>query len=481
MASDLKAKTVSGMVWSAFDKFGVKLISFLSNIILARMLTPDDYGCIGMLMIFILISMTFVDGGFASALIQKKSPTKDDECTVFYWNLAVSLICYCALFFSAKSIANFYNIPKLEQVLKVQGIILFTNSLQIIQFNKLRRELRFKDLTKINITSAGLATVLAITAAFLGFGVWALVIQQLAQSVFNGIFAWLTCKWIPELRFSKESFKSLFGYGSFLLLSNLLNTFCDNLQGLLIGKRYSADDMGYYTQAKKLEDVPSIALSNMCNQVTFPVFSKIQDNKERLHSSVRQCLRMMNFINIPLMLFFIAAAAPIINVILSDKWAPSIPYFQILCIAGMIKCAISINYHAVLAVGKSKELFNWNIVKRSIGIVLILIGMKFGVIGILWGMVISFYITLLVNMLVAAPVTGYGVIAQLKDALPILLPAFIAAVLTNVVSVCISNDVWSLIASIFTFLVSFAILAWLFCRDIIKFYLDVIRTKVLKK
>lgn len=481
MASDLKAKTISGMIWSAFDKFGVKVISFLSNIILARMLTPDDYGCIGMLMIFILISMTFVDGGFASALIQKKNPGKDDECTVFYWNLAISMICYCALFFSAKAIADFYNIPRLAQVLKVQGLVLFTNSLQIIQFNKLKRELRFKELTKINIASSILSTVLAIAAAIMGLGVWALVIQQLALSVFNAIFAWITCKWVPELRFSMESFKSLFGYGSFMLLSNLLNTFCDNLQGLLIGKRYTADDMGYYTQAKKLEDVPSIALANMVSQVTFPVFSKIQDNKERLHSSVRQCLRMMNFINIPLMMFFIAAAAPIVNVVLSSKWASSIPYFQILCIAGMIKCAVSINYHAVLAAGKSRKVFNWNVVKRSIGIVLIIAGMRFGVIGILWGMVISSYLTLLVNILVAVPITGYGVIPQLKDMLPILLPALVAAILTNMVCVSIPDDAWALIASIFTFFVSFGILSWLFCRDIVEFYLNILRTNVLRK
>lgn len=479
MSTDLKSKTISGLIWSSFEKFGVKIISFISNIILARMLSPDDYGCVGMLMIFILISMTFVDGGFASALIQKKNTTKDDECTVFYWNLAISAVCYLILFVSARGIATFYGIPKLEKVLKVQGLILFTNSIAIIQINKLKRDLKFKQLTKIHIASAILSTALAIWFAFLGFGVWALVLQQLTHSIFNAIFAWFTCKWKPEFRFSTKSFKSLFGYGSFLLFSNLLNTFCDNLHGLIIGKCYSADSMGFYTQAKKLEEIPTYSISNVVNQVTFPVFSKIQDNKDKLHNSVRSCLRMMNFLNFPLMIFLCTVAEPLIVLILSDKWLPSVPYFQILCVAGVVNCAQSVNYQVVLAAGRSRAIFQWNIVKRAIGIVLLFIGVRFGVEGVLWGMVAGLYITYIINAMVAKSTTGYNLGRQVLDMIPILVCSLAAAIVTKFVCDNTDGTILRLVLSSLTFLGSYMLLSLILNKDIVRSYGSIIKTKIL--
>lgn len=479
MADNLRQKTVIGVIWAAIEKFGVKAIAFVSNIILARLLSPDDYGCIGMLMVFILLAMTIVEGGFASSLIQKKNTTKEDESTIFYWNIVLSVLLYILLYISAHSIAVFYEVPKLEIVLQVQGLMLLLNAFGVVQLSLLRKELKFKQIAIINTISAILSVAIALVLAFSGYGIWALVWQQTSQTFFSTILAWFYSDWRPSWSFSFSSLGSMFQYGSFLLLSNLLNTLCENLQGLIIGKLFSSASMGYYSQAKKLEEVPTMSISQVVSQVTFPVFSRIQEEKNKLYTAVRQSLLAMNFFNIPLMALLIVIAEPLFIILFSEKWLPSVPYFQILCFAGLFNCSQSVNYQVVVAVGKSKETFYWNIIKRSVGVILMVIGSLFGNIeSILWSMVLGFIFTYVVNALVAQKVTGYYLKSQVREMIPIFIITIISSCFSFYICSLFKGVVTELLLATISFIILYLILSYYFCSTMFSFVFSLITYKI---
>jgi O-antigen/teichoic acid export membrane protein len=465
MTESLRNQAISGVLWSAIQKFGISIVSFISNIVLARLLTPDDYGCIGLLAVFIAISNALVYGGFLSALIQKKNADETDFSTVFYWNLVVSLLLYFILYICAPAIARYYELDVLCKVLRVQSLIIIINGLSAVQSTLLRKAFSFRKLAQINISSSIVSIVVAIILAYYGFGVWALVIQQLVYSSVNTAILWFTSLWRPQLVFSRKSFLALFSYGSFLLLSDLMNNLCDNIQGLIIGKRFSTATMGYYTQAKRLEEVPTQSISQLVAQVTFPIYSKIQDEREKLYFAVKSTLALMNYINFPLMIGLIVVARPLFIVLFSDTWISSIPYFQILCIAGLVNCLQSVNYQVVSASGRSKALFIWNFVKRGSSLILMLVGVLLGVEGVLWGMVISFYIIYIINASLAFQSTNYSILEQIKDSLPLFVLAVIAGAVAYCCSFLFSNDFFLLFSQIIVYVFVYLILSIVFKVD----------------
>ena len=466
MEVGLKQKAASGIIWSSLQKFGTMGISFVSNIILARLLSPEDYGCIGMLMIFILVANTFIDGGFGSALIQKKEPTQKDYSTIFYWNLLLSIVLYFALFVSAPLIARFYNLPLLSPVLQVQGLVLILNSLSIIQQNRLRKQLLFKKLAIVSIISALLSLVITIYLAYIGWGVWALVAQQLLMSGFNAVLYWIVGKWNPSFVFSRQSFKELFGFGGFILLSNFINTLCNNVQGILIGKFFSPITMGFYAQARKLEEVASTSLSSVIDQVSYPVLAEVQNDKNKLAYVLKKLITAIAFFSFPIMLALIVIAEPLITLLYSDKWTECVPYFQILCIAGLAISLQNVNYYAVAAIGKSKTLFNWTLIKRLLGIILIVVGfIVYGIWGLLLGMMSASYIMYIINAVLVSKYIGYKLTSQFKD----LLPTLLISSISFLISYFSPNITMSLIAdmflSILIFALSYIILTYLFEKD----------------
>lgn len=430
MENNLKQKTVSGMLWSAVQKFGNMGISFVSNIVLARMLTPDDYGCIGMLAIFITVSNTFVDGGFGSALIQKKESTQKDYSTIFWWNIFISSLLYGVLYLSAPAIAEFYHIPLLSSVLRVQGVILIINSLNIIQTNQLRKQLRFKRLANVTVIAHIIAALTAIILAWQGWGVWALVAQQIIGSSMISIILWYINKWMPDFCFSKESFKQLFGFGSFILVSNLINTFCNNIQGLLIGRFFTPAILGYYTQARKLETLASHTFTTIIEQVSYPVLSQIQSDNNALKNVLRKLVSTLVYISFPLMLILILLAEPLILLFYGEKWMASISYFQILCVAGMSATFHGVHYYAVACKGKSRDLFIGTIVKRILALIVLVFGMYFWETeGLIWGFSVGTWIIAFVNAWLVAKHIGYSLWQQLIDLSPIVLLSLITFLL----------------------------------------------------
>lgn len=434
MKQGLKQKAVSGMIWTALQKYATMLIQFVSGIILARLLTPYDYGCIGMLMIFMVLAEAFVDGGFGSALIQKKRPTQEDYSTIFFWNLGLSVILYTVFFLSAPAIARFYGIPLLSDVLRVQGLVLFIFAFNIVQSNQLRKKMNFKVLSIVTILTSLTALTITIIMAYKGFGVWALVAQNMLTAAIPALVFWFYVKWRPKWTFSWQSFRELFSFGFYMFLTNLMNQFGHQIQGLLIGKFYNASTMGYYSKANSTERLASTSISKVMSQVTYPLYAEMQDNKAALGDMIKKITLTLSYITFPLMFILLLCAKPLFILLYSDRWADSVPYFQVLCIAGLAYSLQSVNYQSVAAIGKSRTMFVWTFVKRTVGIFLVVAGLLLdGMRGLLVGMVLNTWFSYFINIWLVSKHIGYRWQRQLLDLLPVLLASLSIAALSYTV------------------------------------------------
>lgn len=417
----LKQKAVTGVVWSSLQRFSQIFVSFISGIVLARLLSPEDYGLIGMLSIFMLLSSTFIDGGFGAALIQKKRPTQDDYSTVFFWNLGLSFFLYFLLFVSAPYIAAFYHVELLSKVLRVQGVVLVINALQAVQLNLLNKNFKFKKKAIVLTITSIISLAVTILLAYKGWGVWALVAQNILLAFIPTVIFWLSSTWWPQLRFSINSLKELFGFGFYILLLNLVSTAANNVQGLLIGRVYNPTTMGYYSKGHSTEMIASGTISQIISQVTFPLYAELQDDFEVLIAAIKKITTVIAYLTFPLMFVLILLAKPIFIILYSEKWLDSVPYFQMLCLAGLAACLQSINNQVIAAIGKSRAMFNWGLFKHLAGCLLLIIGLILdGMRGLLIGMVTRSWLTYIVNASLVSKYVGYTLWRQLKDLSPIM-------------------------------------------------------------
>lgn len=446
MPESLKHKAFKGAIWASFEKFGVMGLQFIVNLILARLLTPVDFGAIGLIYIFIAVSQIIIDGGFGAALIQKKNPSQLDYSTSFYWNFVLALILYGILFICSGSIAAFYRMPELIDILKVLGLSLIINSLVITPKNRLQKNLSFKIIAIVNLSALILSSAIAIYLAYHGFGVWSLVFYTLLQGLFQAFLLWLATKWHPSLVFSFAVFRELFSYGGFLLASNILQTICQNLQGLIIGRKFSATQMGYYSQAQKLDQVFSYSIPQIIVQVMFPVFSSLQEDYKKLGDAAIKVMRIIGFLIFPLIAILILEAKELINIFYGEKWLPAVPYFRILCVGGLFVCLQNINFYVVASVGKSKTLFYWSFYKWGFLILALLVGMNFGMVGLLWGMVVSSFNIFMTNAALVQKFIGLKILKQLRNLIPSFIISIICGFLCYELKVhIISNTIISII------------------------------------
>lgn len=415
MGDSLKDKTIAGMLWTGLGKFGTMGLMFVSNLVLARLLLPRDFGAIGMLNVFIAISGILVTAGFGTALVQKKDPLPVDFTSVFYWNLFMAILLYAVLFACSPAISRFYKMPELMSVLRVQSLSLIIQAFSMVQATLLQKQLRFKELAIRNVFSTLCGTTVAIVMAFLGFGVWSLVASSLVTSTVAVFLLWGMSSWRPSWEFSFGSLKSLFAFGGLMALSSMVETIYSNLQSLIIGRYYSAADLGYYSQAQKLQEVPTQALSQIVNDVSFPVFSSIQDDSERLLYVIRKNIKTITYVNFPLMVLLIIIAKPVILLLYGDNWETSVPYFQILCVSAMIYTLNTLNTNVIKSLGKGKVYLFTQLAKRLIGIALIITGTLLGIYGLLWAVALMGYICALINMGVNKRLIAYGFGKQIKD------------------------------------------------------------------
>lgn len=425
----LKQRAVSSMIWVAIQRYSTMFIQFISGIILARLLTPYEHGCIGMLAIFVVLAETFIDGGFASALIQKKRPTQEDYSTIFFWNLLMAVVLYAILFVSAPAIARFYKIPLLSDVLRVYGIVLFIYAFNVVQRNQLQKQLKFKVLSIVTLLTSVISLGVTIILAYKGFGVWALVVQSLLLALIPALVFWFVIKWRPKITFSWTSFKELFSFGFYMFLTYLINQFSSQLQGLLIGKYFNANTMGYYSKAKKTEDMASNSISSVLNQVTYPLYAEMQDNKRAMTNVIKRITMTLSYFSFPLLFILLLTAKPLFVILYSERWLPSVPYFQVLCIAGLAICLQSANLQPLSAIGKSKVLFVSTVVKRAIGIGAVVSGMTlFGMKGLLVGLVFNHWLSYLVNVGLVSKYIGYKWYKQIYDLMPVGITSIVIAI-----------------------------------------------------
>lgn len=420
MSNSLKQKTVKGVIWSTLERFSVQGIQFVVMIIMARMLTPNDYGLVGMLAVFIAVSQSLVDSGFSQALIRKQDRTETDNSTVFYFNIIVGFILYGLLFASAPFIADFYNEPQLTAITRVIGLSVLFNSLVVVQRALLTINIDFKTQAKAALTAAIISGILGIWMAASGYGVWSIVAQQLANLGINTLLLWILSHWRPSLIYSWKSFHELFGFGSKLMVSGLIDTIYRNIYLIVIGRVFSAADLGYYTRAHQFTDFPSSNVSGIIQRVTYPILCSIQNENERLSDVYRRFLRLSAFIVFPLMMGLAAVAEPLVLTLLKEQWLFAATLISIICFSMMWYPIHSINLNLLQVKGRSDLFLKLEIYKKIVGIIILCITLPMGLIAMCVGSFFSSMIALIINTYYTGKLINVGFLRQMHDLFPIL-------------------------------------------------------------
>jgi len=423
-------------LWSFSDLFVNQGVQFVLQVILARLLLPSDFGIIGMITIFVAVSNVFIDSGFTQALIREKEVTQSDYSTVFFFNLLMSAGLYIILFFVSRLISEFFREPQLVAIIKVLSITFIINAFGLIPKTILIKRLDFKTQTKINVLSSVLSGILSILFAISGFGVWSLVAKSLSMQLFQTVFLSLSTRWIPATMFSFSSFRRLFQFGSRLLVAGLINTIYDNVFFVIIGKLFSANDLGYFTQAKKLSDLSSHSITQSLQRVMYPAFSYIKEDNAKLKEVFRKSIKLTSFVSFLLLALLIVSASDIFTLTVGKNWYPSIPYFQVLCLAGLLYPLHALNLNLLQVKGRSDIYLKLEITKKILFIMILVICLQFvgGVISLVWATVLNSFLALFLNMIFTKRLIQYSMKEQLCDILPSLAIASLAAIMTYIPS-----------------------------------------------
>jgi O-antigen/teichoic acid export membrane protein len=467
MHTTLKQKTVRGIGWSSIERFSTQGISFCVQIILARLLTPSEYGIIGMLAIFMQLAQVLIDSGFANALIRKNNCTEKEYSTVFYYNLLLSSLVYLCFFIIAPFVANFYQVPDLVIVMRYLSITLIFNALSIIHKTILIKEINFRLLTKISVIGAIVSGGVGITLATHNFGVWALVAQQIVSSITTFVLFIIHTKWKPTYFFCKEAFQELYGFGSKLLLSSIISTIYRNLYTLCIGKKFSTIELGHYSRAEQFAMFPSSNISNIIARVAYPVFSKIQNDNDKLKIFYKKIISYTSYIIFPLMIGLIAIAKPFILTFLTEKWLGVVTLLQILCIDWMFDHLSVINLNLLYVKGRSDLALRLEIIKKTIAIIILIISLQGGIVAVCWGRVIYSIIATLINTYYTNKLIQLKFTEQIMDILPYLIASTIMGAITYGSIYNIDSPWLQLVIGVFIGVLVYSIITLLFFKNII--------------
>lgn len=417
----LKKQTFSGVIWTFADSFFIKGITFVASLILARILGPKEFGLIGMISIFIAIGISLVDSGLAASIIRTKDPDSRDYSTVFYTNLAISIVVYLILFFSAPLIADFYNQQILINLIRVYCLSFVISAFSAIQLAILNKEMLFKKIVIYNLPSTIIGVFVGILLGYLGYGAWSIVWMYLTTQVIMSFLLWIFTKWKPEFIFSKEKLKFHYNFGYKLMLSGLLDKVFKNIYNVVIGKYFSVQTLGYFDRAKAFNDYPSYTLTSVISKVTYPLLSKLQDDKKRIALIYRKLLQFTFFITAPVMLGAAAIAKPLFLLVLGEKWLHAVPFFQILSLAAMLYPIHAFNINVFKVYGRSDLFLKLEIIKKAIVVIALIISINFGIIALVWSVVFTSFISLLINTHYSKDIIKYSTKQQLLDMLPIFI------------------------------------------------------------
>ena len=418
MSDSLKDKTVKGVGWSAIDNVAQMGVTFLVSIVLARLLSPDDYGLLGLITIVTAVCTTLVNGGFTTALIRKKHVTEDDYNTAFIVNLALSLLLYAIVYASSPFIADFFKREELVSLTRVASLGLIAGALSLVPQTRLTKRIDFKAQTKITLIASVSSGALGIAMALLGFGVWSLVAQTLSNQVLRTVFMWVIDRWIPKFRFSKSSFHELFGFGWKIMLSGLLDTVWKELYQVVVGKFYSPATLGQYTRGNQFAQLLSSNLTNVVQRVTYPVLSNIQDDKERMVSAYRRIIKTTMFITAVGMFFLGAISEPLLYCLIGPKWHEAATYLPLICISGSLYPLHAINLNMLQVQGRSDLFLGLEIIKKIIALGPLFIGAFVGIMPMLYTNLLTGIICYFLNSYYTGKFLDYSSWMQIKDVAP---------------------------------------------------------------
>jgi len=472
----LKNKTISGVIWNAIELFSGKFIQILITIILARILIPADFGTIALLIIFTELSKVLLDSGFSQALIRKENVTEKDYNAVFYFNIVTSIILYAILYVLSPFISDFYNYPELTNISRIVFLTIIINSFGIVQNAIVIRDMNFKILAKRTILTNFLAGLIAIYLANNGFGVWSLVVQIVVASFLRVALLWIASTWKPSLSFSFNPIRELFPFSVNLLFSGIIDVLASNIQMLLIGKYYTASDLGFYSQAKILSAMPSQILTSIVKNVTYPVLSVVKNDTVQLKQAYRKIIAIAMFVIVPVMFILVAIGNNLIPFVLGEKWVPSVEYFILLSFVGAIYPLYSINQNIFLAQGNSKLLLKVSILQKLIAISGIFITIQISVLALVIGYVITTIINTLIIMYYAGREINYTFTEQMEDIFGVIWISFLmlASVYILGVELNLESVLLTMVIQVFMGLVIYFILAFVFKLPILNEFKDIL-------
>lgn len=417
--SKITAKsTTSNFLWRFMERCGAQGVTFIVSIVLARLLDPKVYGTVALVTVFTAILQVFVDSGFGNALVQKKNADNIDFSTVFFFNITVCTALYLIMFFCAPFIASFYKMPELTPVVRVMSLTLIISGVKNIQQSYVSKNLLFKKFFFATLGGTIGAAFIGIGMAYAGFGVWAIVAQNLFNQLVDTIILWVTVKWRPQLVFSFKRLKGLFSYGWKLLVSSLLDTGYNNLRQLIIGKLYTAKDLSFFNKGQSFPNMIVTNINSSIDSVLLPTMSAEQDDKSRVRAMTRRAIKTSTYIMMPLMMGLAVCAEPLVSLILTDKWLPCVPFLRIFCFTYAFYPTHTANLNAIKAMGRSDMFLKLEIAKKAFGLVVLVSTMWFGVIWMAYSLLLTSLFSQIINSFPNKKLLEYGYIQQLKDMLP---------------------------------------------------------------
>ena len=436
----MKNTTIKNFIWRFAERCGAQLVTFIVSIVLARLLAPEDYGTIALVTVFTTILQVFVDSGLGTALIQKKDADDLDFSSVFYFNFFVCIVLYIGMFLAAPIIAGFYGDSSLIPIIRVISLTIVISGVKGIQQSYVSRNMLFKRFFFATLGGTIFSAFLGIGLAYAGFGVWAIVAQQLSNTAIDTLILWITVKWHPKKMFSWNRLKGLLSFGWKLLVSSLLDTVYNNLRNLIIGKFYSSADLAYYNQGDKFPKIIVTNINSSIDSVLLPTLANEQEHIDRVKSMTRRAIKTSTFIMAPLMMGLAFCATSIVKIVLTDKWLPCVAYLQIFCVTYMFWPIHTANLNAINAMGRSDYFLKLEIAKKAIGLILLLSTMRFGVMVMAYSLLISSITSQIINSWPNKKLLGYGYFEQLRDILPSVLIALFMGGCVNLVKLLGFSD-----------------------------------------
>lgn len=471
-----KREVISGLLWKLGERIGAQGVQFIVSIVLARLLTPEDYGYVGIVLVFISILMVFVQNGFGNALIQKKNATQTDFSSVFYVNVAVG-VCLCVILqLIAPLIASFYDAEILKPVVRVLALGLILASINNVQNAFVARQMSFKKFFFATIIGTIVSAFTGIGAAFAGYGIWAIVIQQLTNQIIDTIILWITVKWRPSRTFSWKSIKELFTFGWKLLVSSLIDTIYNNLYSLTIGRYYSSADVGYYNRGKNIPNLVITNINSSIQAVMFPAYAKSQSNIQTVKAMVRKSMKVSTYLIFPIMVGLAATAKPLTIILLTEKWLPSVVFMQYCCFIYAFWPIHTANLQAISAIGRSDVYLKLEIAKKIIGVVTLIVTLPFGLHVMMIGRCINTAIASVINAIPNRKLLNYSIREQLSDLLPnIAISLFMGGVVYSIMLLNFNVGI-TLVLQIVVGIVVYLLASIIFKLDTFSYLLLTIKT-----